>query len=104
MEIGTAAPSEAERDGVPHHLVGIAEPYEDCSCAEYAARAQTLLTEIAARGAIPIFCGGTGLYLESLLRLNGFAAPQASVIPANTSGCSMANTKTPKAPEDTPVR
>ncbi len=78
MEIGTAAPSEAERDGVPHHLVGIAEPYEDFSCAEYAARAQTLLTEIAARGAIPIFCGGTGLYLESLLRLNGFAAPQAS--------------------------
>jgi len=78
MEIGTAAPNEAERGGVPHHLVGIAEPCEDFSCAEYAARAQALLAEIAARGAVPIFCGGTGLYLESLLRLNGFAAPQGS--------------------------
>ena len=66
MPIATAVPSEAERRGVPHHMMEIAEPEESFSVAEYCRRAKQCIEEVTARGAVPILCGGTGLYYNSL--------------------------------------
>ena len=73
MDIGTAKVTENEMRGVPHHLIDIAEPQQSFSCAEYAAAAREKIEEIAARGRVPIFCGGTGLYLDSVLTENEFS-------------------------------
>ena len=68
MDIGTAKPTEEEREGVPHHLLDIAAADEPFSCAEYAALAKAKVSEVLSRGKLPIFCGGTGLYLDGVLR------------------------------------
>lgn len=78
MRIGTAAPTVEEMRGIPHHLIGIAEPDAPFSCADYAARAEVCIREIAARGKLPILCGGTGLYLDSLLRVSAFSESEGS--------------------------
>ena len=66
MDIGTAKATAEEKAAVPHHMIDILEPTEPFSAAEYAERAEAVVREIAARGNIPIFCGGTGLYLEAV--------------------------------------
>ena len=68
MDIGTAKPTVEEQEGVPHHLLDIAAADEPFSCAEYAAMAKAKVNEVLARGKLPIFCGGTGLYLDGVLR------------------------------------
>lgn len=68
MDIGTAKPTEEEREGVPHHLFDVVAADEPFSCAEYAALAKQTVGEVIARGRLPIFCGGTGLYLDGVLR------------------------------------
>lgn len=78
MRIGTAAPTEEEMQGVPHYMIGIAEPDDDFSCADYAARAEVCIREISARGKMPILCGGTGLYLDSVLRVSAFSEAEGS--------------------------
>jgi len=67
LDIGTAKLPEAERRGVPHHLIDLLEPGEPFSAGEYAERAGEIVEGIAARGALPIVCGGTGFYLRALL-------------------------------------
>ena len=74
MDIGTAKPTTEEMGGIPHHLIDIAEPDEPFSCADYVERAKIAVWEITERGNIPVFCGGTGLYLDRFLR-GGVAAP-----------------------------
>ncbi len=73
MRIGTAAPTTEEMQGIPHHLIGFVEPDAPFSCADYTARAETCIRDITARGRLPILCGGTGLYLDSLLRVSAFS-------------------------------
>ena len=73
MVIGTAAPTEAETRGVPHHMVGVIDPREDYSVARYAADAAECVDGILARGKLPILVGGTGLYITSLLSGMAFA-------------------------------
>lgn len=68
MNIGTAKPTPEEREGVPHHLIDILEPEESFSCADFVLRAKAVIHEILGRGHVPILCGGTGLYLDALLR------------------------------------
>jgi len=68
MDIGTAKPTPAERSRVPHHLFDILDPHEEFSVAEYLTAAERALREIVSRGRTPLFVGGTGLYLRSLLR------------------------------------
>jgi len=67
MEIATAAPTPEERGEIPHHLFGILEPEESFSVAEYIRLAGTTIEDIAERGALPILCGGTGLYISCLI-------------------------------------
>ncbi len=67
FQIGTAKVPEAERRGIPHHLIDLAEPGELFTAGDYARAARTVLGEIAARGRIPVVVGGTGFYLRALL-------------------------------------
>jgi len=67
MEIATAAPTSEERRGIPHHLFGILEPEESFSVAQYIHLARAAIQEITSRGALPILCGGTGLYISCLI-------------------------------------
>lgn len=76
MTIGTAAPTEAETEGVPHHMVGVADPREPYSAARYAEEAGECVDDILRRGKQVIVVGGTGLYLDALLAGRRFAAGQ----------------------------
>lgn len=73
MTIGTAAPTENEMDGVPHHMVGVVGPEENYSVARYAEDAARCVDDIISRGRQPVVVGGTGLYLNALLAGHGFA-------------------------------
>ncbi|MBI1309877.1 tRNA (adenosine(37)-N6)-dimethylallyltransferase MiaA [bacterium] len=68
MDVGTAKPSTALQQRVPHHLIDLAEPHEEFSVADYIAAARAACEGILDRGARPVFVGGTGLYLRSILR------------------------------------
>ena len=70
MDIGTAKPDEAERAGIPHWLLDVADPTDPrgYSCADYVRDARAAVADILARGKLPILCGGTGLYLDAFLR------------------------------------
>ena len=67
MNIGTAKPTAAELAAVPHHLVNILPPEASFSVVDFKEQAQRLITEINARGHLPIVAGGTGLYIKALL-------------------------------------
>ena len=67
MNIGTAKPTEEEMCNVPHHLIDAVEPDAPFSCAESVTLATEAVKDISARGTLPIFCGGTGLYLDRFL-------------------------------------
>ncbi|MBQ4121583.1 MAG: tRNA (adenosine(37)-N6)-dimethylallyltransferase MiaA [Clostridia bacterium] len=77
MDIGTAKPTKAEMAEVPHHMIDVADPADNYSCADYAKEASLILADILARGKTPIFCGGTGLYLESVLYEGAYSSPEA---------------------------
>ena len=77
MTIGTAAPTEAEMQGVPHHMIAVADPAEQWSAAEYVQRATPVVDDILARGRLPVIVGGTGLWMDALLRGHGFAKGSA---------------------------
>jgi tRNA dimethylallyltransferase len=66
MELGTAKPTRAERERVPHHLIDVTTPDNAFTAGEYSRSAREALKEIAARGHTPIVTGGTGLYLRAL--------------------------------------
>ncbi|MBQ8344095.1 MAG: tRNA (adenosine(37)-N6)-dimethylallyltransferase MiaA [Clostridia bacterium] len=72
MDIGTAKITEAEAEGVPHHLIDIRNPEDSFSCADYATLARQAIEDISSRGKLPVFCGGTGLYLDSVLEISSF--------------------------------
>ena len=74
MDIGTAKASLAEREGIPHHMLDVAEPWEDYSVARYVEQAEACCRDILARGKQPILVGGTGLYIDSLVSGRDFAA------------------------------
>lgn len=67
MNIGTAKPSDIEQAEIRHHLFDFADPSESFSCADYIGLAESIVEDIISRGKMPIFCGGTGLYLDRFL-------------------------------------
>ena len=72
MSIGTAKPNEAEMDGIKHHMIDFADPKTIYTCADYVRDAKKAIAKIVSNGKVPIVCGGTGLYLDSLLRGSSF--------------------------------
>ncbi|MDR0822123.1 MAG: tRNA (adenosine(37)-N6)-dimethylallyltransferase MiaA [Oscillospiraceae bacterium] len=77
MAIATAQPTEDDKRGVPHHLIGFLDPREPFSVANYTKLAEQTIAEINGRGVVPILCGGTGLYIDSLLSGMSFAEEYA---------------------------
>ena len=77
MTIGTAAPTPEEMDGVPHHMIAVADPAEQWSAARYAQAAIPIVDDILARGKRPILVGGTGLWLDAVVRGRTFAGGHA---------------------------
>ena len=73
MTVGTAAPTEKEMDGVPHHMIAVADPAEQWSVARYAEVAIPIIEDILSRGKLPILVGGTGLWADAVIRGHGFA-------------------------------
>ncbi len=73
MDIGTAKPTVEERQGVVHHMLDVAEPDEDFSVSRYCEMATPIVDDILARGKTAIIAGGTGLYMDALIRGNSFA-------------------------------
>lgn len=74
MTIGTAAPTREEMEGIPHHMVAVADPAESWSAARYVHEADACVQDILRRGKLPVLVGGTGLYLDALIRGTDFAA------------------------------
>ena len=73
MDIGTAKPTLEEREGIPHHMIDVAEPDEDFSVSKYCEMTAPIIDDIIARGKTAIIAGGTGLYMDSLIKGNDFA-------------------------------
>ena len=73
MDIGTAKPTIEERQGIVHHMLDVAEPWEDFSVSRYCELAGPIVDDIVARGKTAIIAGGTGLYMDSLIKGNEFA-------------------------------
>ena len=74
MDIGSAKPTKEQLAEVPHHLVDMIDPRDDFSVAKYQKLAKEAIEDIFSRGKMPVICGGTGLYLESLIYDLDFAA------------------------------
>lgn len=74
MAVGTAAPTVEEMEGVPHHMVAVVDPAESWSVARYVQAADACVQDILNRGKLPVLVGGTGLYLDALIRGTDFAA------------------------------
>lgn len=77
LDIGSAKPTEEEMKIVPHHLYGVIDPTESMTVAKYQKMALATIDEILSRGKTPILCGGTGLYINSILYDMDFAATPA---------------------------
>ncbi len=73
MNIGTAKPTAEEMQGIPHHMLSVAEPWEDFSVSRYCQMASPIVDDIVARGKTAIIAGGTGLYMDALIKGNDFA-------------------------------
>jgi tRNA dimethylallyltransferase len=76
LDIGTAKPTAADRAEVPHHLLDLLDPHEEFTVAMYVAAAERAVQDILNRKALPLFVGGSGLYLRTLLR-GLFEGPEA---------------------------
>ena len=73
MNIGTAKPTLEEMQDIPHHMIDVAEPDEDFSVSRYCSMAGPIVDDILSRGKTAIIAGGTGLYMDSLIKGNDFA-------------------------------
>ena len=73
MDIGTAKPTKEEMQGIVHHMLDVAEPWEEFSVSRYCEMASTIVDDIVARGKTAIIAGGTGLYMDALIKGNAFA-------------------------------
>lgn len=73
LTIGTAKPTEKEMRGITHHLIGHKSVDDEYSVADYVEEAKKVIEEIYSRGKLPVLCGGTGLYADSLLSNTEFS-------------------------------
>src|ERR1043166_8811413 len=80
LDIGTAKPSAAERQRVPHHLIDVVDITEQFDAATFVRLARAAIAEIRVRGRIPLLCGGTGLYFQALLGGLGEAPPSDAAL------------------------
>lgn len=67
MDIGTAKPTKEEQREVPHHMIDFVDPNTDYSVADFVKDATEVINDILSRGKTPVLCGGTGLYIDSVI-------------------------------------
>ena len=79
MDIGTAKPTAAERQGVPHHLLDVCAPGEPFSVARYVELADAAAQDVLSRGMIPVVAGGTGLYMDALIECSTFSGDETDL-------------------------
>lgn len=75
MDIGTAKPTLAEQENIPHHLIDIIDPSESYSVADYQEQVRQKISEMTSRGLVPLIVGGSGLYIDSVIFDYQFKAP-----------------------------
>jgi len=90
LDIGTAKPTAAEMEKIPHHLIDVCNLSEAFDAAQFIRRARKAAEEIQARGRTPIFCGGTGLYFKAFLDGLGEAPPADEAIRAGLEATPLA--------------
>ena len=78
MDIGTAKATAEERARVPHHMIDFLSPTESYSAEDYRSDAMRVLEDITSRGKLPLFVGGTGLYMDTVMRGSALASPPSS--------------------------
>lgn len=76
LDIGTAKPTPEEMQEIPHHMIDVAEPWEDFSVERYCTCAHKIIEDIYSRGKLPIMVGGTGLYADNTVFATNFSAPK----------------------------
>ncbi|MCI9337592.1 MAG: tRNA (adenosine(37)-N6)-dimethylallyltransferase MiaA [Lachnospiraceae bacterium] len=84
MDIGSAKITAAQMQGIPHHMIDILEPWEDFSVAVFKEKCEQCLPGIYGRGHIPIVTGGTGFYVQALLRDIEFGSGGTQSCPAES--------------------
>lgn len=87
LDIGSAKPSPAERARVPHHLIDIRDPHEAFDVGDFVTEASRAVSDVAARGRVPVVSGGTAFYLQNLL----FGLPETP--PSNSAAREQARLK-----------
>ena len=80
LSIGTAKPTPEEMQGIPHHMIDVCEPDEDFSVGRYVEMATPIVEDILRRGKTAVIAGGTGLYVDNLIKGGEFA-------PTPSTGC-----------------
>lgn len=81
MDIGTGKVTSAEMRGIDHYMLDLVTPEEDYSVGRYVIEAKNAINNVLKKGKLPILCGGTGLYINSLLCNHSFAgAPKNEVV------------------------
>ena len=78
MDIGTAKATAEERARVPHHMIDFISPSENYSAEDYRSDSMRVLADIEARGKLPLFVGGTGLYMDTVIRGSELSSPPSS--------------------------
>ena len=73
MDVGTAKVTPEEMDGIPHHMIDVADPAEYFSAARFVEMADPILRDILSRGKTAVIAGGTGLYVDALIQGRAFA-------------------------------
>lgn len=73
MDVGTAKVTPEEMDGIPHHMIDVADPAESFSAARFVEMADPILRDILSRGKTAVIAGGTGLYVDALIQGRAFA-------------------------------
>ena len=76
MDIGSAKISQKEMEGVPHHLIDVLDPREECNVVRFQSMAMEAMEQIYAREHIPVIVGGTGFYIQALLYGIDFTQPE----------------------------
>lgn len=79
LDIGTAKPNEEEKQGIIHHLVDVVSPSEEFSVSDYKNLAEIHIKKLLTNGKIPIICGGTGFYINSLIYDLSYGNSQANL-------------------------
>ena len=78
LDIGSAKITEAEKEGIPHYLIDVLDPVEDFNVARFQEMALAAMEEIYAAGRLPIITGGTGFYIQALLKVVDFTEGQGN--------------------------